>query len=155
MLNINWTVKKMKVADLKDWSKNPRKITEDEYDRLIDSIKSYGFHDVLKIDTDNTIISGHQRRRALTEIGIAEVDVMVPDRKLTEREMEVVALSSNTHRGMFDFDILANSFDSVSLEVSGVDAVRPINLDEPIEETDNVQQEEEENEEAKCPTCGK
>lgn len=118
-LKIKWHTELLNVAALKEWSKNPRKITETEYKRLIESIKTYGFHDVLKIDTDGTIISGHQRKRALMEIGVEQVHVMKPDRQLTEKEREVIAVASNTHRGQFDHDILANQFDSGNLLEAG------------------------------------
>lgn len=119
LLKIQWHTELRNVADLNEWSKNPRKITEKDYLKLIESIKDFGFHDVLKIDHDGTILSGHQRKRALTEIGIAQVNVMIPDRPLTEKEKEVIAIASNMHRGTFDDDILANEFDIPNLLEAG------------------------------------
>lgn len=116
---LQWKVEKRKVADLKEWDKNPRKISGEEFEKLKASIVERGFHDVLKIDTDNTIISGHQRRRALTELGIKEIDVLVPERALTPQERDIIAVESNRHRGSFDFDVLANSFDIEDLVTAG------------------------------------
>lgn len=118
-MKLEWKIEKRKIADLKDWPRNPRKLTKDGYESLIKSIQDFGFHDVLKVDTDGTIISGHQRKKALKEIGIEEVNVMYPDRKLTEKEMDIIALKSNRHEGDFDFDILGNMFEMDTLIEAG------------------------------------
>ena len=117
-LNINWVHKIEKVKNLKEWSKNPRKLTEDKYKKLVGDIQKFGFHDILKIDSDGTILSGHQRKRALMEIGIEEIGVLYPDRPLTEKEREIVSIASNKQAGTFDFDALANTFDFDSLLIS-------------------------------------
>lgn len=119
---LEWHVEKRNVSDLKEWEKNPRKISEEDFLKLKVSITARGFHDVLKIDTDNTIISGHQRRKALLDLGVKEINVMVPSRALTPSERDIIAVESNRHRGTFDFDILANQFDIADLEAAGFDA---------------------------------
>lgn len=118
-LAIQWSPRIAQLSDLKEWDKNPRKIDTEEYERLVRDIKKYGFHDVLKIDSDGTILSGHQRKRALLDIGVGVVSVLFPDRKLTEQEREVVAITSNRHRGVFDFDILGNEFEVENLLEAG------------------------------------
>ncbi len=119
MQKINWKIKKAKISELKDWTKNPRKLSKEGYESLKKSVEDFGFHDVLKVDTDGTIISGHQRKRVLKEMGIKEVDVLFPDRKLTDKEMEVIAIKSNRHEGEFDFDILGNMFELETLMEAG------------------------------------
>lgn len=116
---ISWKAETRKLATLKEWTKNPRKITAEEFEALKEGIAKRGFHDVLKTDIDGTIISGHQRRRALIDLGIEEVTVLMPDRALTNEEKEIIAIESNRHRGTFDFDILANEFDMNILLESG------------------------------------
>jgi DNA modification methylase len=120
-LNIEWKVEKRKVSDLKEWDKNPRKITGDEFEALKKSITKRGYHGVLKIDTEGNIISGNQGKRALVELGIEEINVMVPDRVLTDKEKDIIAVESNLHRGEFDIDILANEFEIEDLEEAGYD----------------------------------
>jgi DNA modification methylase len=120
MTKINWLVEKREVKDLKVWSKNPRKIKPLAFTRLKDRIIQRGFHDVIKIDTDGTILSGNQRKKALLELNITEVTVLVPDRKLTDDERDKVALESNTNDGEWDFEIL-KSFDLVTLTDIGFD----------------------------------
>lgn len=108
---IVWNIEKRKLSDLKLWDKNPRTITEQEYARLKNRLVKRGFHDVLKIDTENVILSGNQRKQALEELGYDEIDVRVPDRKLTQAEREAVALESNRNDGMWSWDKLANEFE--------------------------------------------
>lgn len=110
-IQLEWLLGKRKLADLKEWDKNPRKITEANFERLKGRIKARGFHDVLKVDTDNTILSGNMRKRALTELGVEEVDVKYPSRPLTEEERQKVALESNFNDGQNDWDMLANEFE--------------------------------------------
>lgn len=118
-LNIDWQYKKMKISDLKEWKKNPRKITEVKYKKLVEDIKEHGFHQTLTVDTDGTILSGHQRKRALMELGVEEVGVLFPDRSLTESEREIISIASNKQAGTFDFDILGNEFNFDSLKSGG------------------------------------
>lgn len=101
-----WRPERRSVGELKAWKKNPRKITAEAFERLKNRIKARGFHDVVKVDTDNTILSGNQRKKALVELGIKDVTVLVPNRKLSEAEKNSVALESNTNDGTWDFDAL-------------------------------------------------
>lgn len=108
--SIQWRVEKRLVADLILWDRNPRKITPEKYEKLKERIKARGFHDVLKIDIDNTVLSGNQRKNALVDLGIVEVHVMVPDRKLTDIERDQVGLESNISDGEYDWDKMKNDF---------------------------------------------
>lgn len=110
-MSIKWSVERRAVASLKTWDKNPRKLTTEDFTSLKKKIVDRGFHDVLKIDTDGTILSGNQRKQALVELGIESVDCIVPDRALTEKERDAVALESNRHAGSWDYDLLANKFE--------------------------------------------
>lgn len=110
-IKIKWHTEVRQVSDLVKWDRNPRRVTEQELDRLKKKIIEQGFHDVLVIDTDNTILSGNQRKSILEGLGVTEVTCMVPERKLTDEERDKVALSANLHEGTWDFDLLANSFE--------------------------------------------
>jgi len=103
---LTWRAEKISVNKLKVWIKNPRKITKEAFERLKGRIAKRSFHDVIKVDTDYTILSGNQRRKALMELGITEVIVLIPSRPLTKEEREKIALESNTNDGDWDFDLL-------------------------------------------------
>ena len=60
---------------------------------------------------DNTIIGGHQRVSMLMEDGVSTIECWIPDRKLTEREVEELNIRLNKNNGDWDFDILANMWE--------------------------------------------
>jgi len=119
MQTIKWVPEKRKLKDLKEFEKNPRKITSEEFDSLKVSIEKRGFHDVIKISTDNLILSGNMRKKALLDLGIKEVNVLVPNRELTQNEKELIAMESNMHKGQWDFDIMANEWNIDTLIEAG------------------------------------
>ena len=118
---INWKIEKRKINELQAWKKNPRTITKNAFIKLKERIKKRGFHDILKITQDNIVLSGNQRLKALQEIGIKQIDVKMPDRKLTQKEMEQIALESNISDGEWDYDKMTNEFDQSMLEDLGID----------------------------------
>lgn len=91
------------------------------FEKLKKRITARGFHDVLKIDTEGFILSGNQRKRALVDLGISEVNVLIPSRPLTSEERDKVVLESNRNDGEWDFDILANEFEIDTLIDVGFD----------------------------------
>ncbi|HAO64518.1 TPA: hypothetical protein DCQ44_00885, partial [Candidatus Taylorbacteria bacterium] len=100
------TAEKRQVKDLRAWLKNPRRISTENFSKLKERITRRGFHDVIKIDKDGTVLSGNQRRRALIDLGINEVIVLIPNRPLTKDERDKVALESNISDGSWNFDEL-------------------------------------------------
>ncbi|MES2930774.1 MAG: DNA modification methylase [Patescibacteria group bacterium] len=119
-LKVMWRVEIRKVNELVPWSENPRKITKEAFNNLKRKVERHGFHSVIVIDVDNTIISGNQRKDVLIELGIDEVNVLVPDRKLTDEEKRKIALESNINDGEWDFEKL-KSFDLGTLMDVGFD----------------------------------
>jgi len=104
--NLTWHVEKRSVFELKLWKDNPRKISKQSFEKLKERITARGFHDVIKVDADGTILSGNQRKNALLELGITEVTTLVPNRPLTKEERDKVALESNSNDGMWDLEKL-------------------------------------------------
>lgn len=102
-----WHAERRSVDSLKPWDKNPRKISAEKLDQLMDRIRNRGFHDVVKIDVDGTILSGNQRKKALIKLGMKEVTVLIPNRPLTESEREKVGLESNITDGTWDLEKLS------------------------------------------------
>lgn len=116
---IEWHVERKKVEDLIPWEDNPRIITQKMYEKLKESILRDGIFSLPHINTDNVIIGGHQRKQAFLDLGIDEVDCLVPHRKLNEKEFMTGNLASNVVTGEWDADILANVFDPDVLTAVG------------------------------------
>jgi hypothetical protein len=116
MEKLTWHIEKRRVVDLKTWDRNPRTITEEAFQRLKQRITARGFHDVIKADLDNTVLSGNQRKTALLQLGVAEVECIVPNRPLTDKERDEVAIESNRNDGEWDMAGLQNFDQNLLLE---------------------------------------
>ena len=110
-MTIKWTLKNFKISDLKDYYKNPRTLTDQQYAHLKVSLDKFGLIDKPIVTQAGLIIGGHQRKRVLEKEGINEVECYVPDRNLTEKEIEELNLRLNQNGGSFDFEVLANQWE--------------------------------------------
>jgi hypothetical protein len=147
---LTWKEITVKVKDLKPSSDNPRVITSTEYDRLKQSIRDTGYHQRLVADKDLVLISGHQRLEVLLDLGVEEVEVLTPSRKLTKKEFERVMIQSNVNAGTFDFDMLANNFDADCLVDWGIPA-GALGFSGPSEAEEAPEKEKKKK---LCPSCG-
>lgn len=117
MNTLTWVAEKRKVKDLKPLDKNPRKITKAAIEKMKERIQKRGFHDVLKLDENNVVLSGNVRTEALLALGVKEVNVLVPSRPLTAEERGGVILESNRHDGEWDMTMLPSYGQEVLLDV--------------------------------------
>jgi len=123
MAQLKWQTKKVKVKDLVQLDINPRKISEQKKQKLIESLEKFDLVEIPAINTDMQIIGGNQRVTALMLVGRGdeEIDVRYPNRKLTPKEVKEYAIISNTHAGEFDFDILQLEFADINMGEIGFD----------------------------------
>ncbi len=115
MTMIQWKLKTFQVKNLKDYSKNPRKLSKHQYEHLKTSIEKFGLIDKPIVTEDGLLIGGHQRKRVLEKSGIKEVECYVPDRVLSDKEIEELNIRLNKNTGEWDFDILANQWEKPDL----------------------------------------
>ena len=104
-MNYKWKSEKRKLSELKPSHYNPRSITALNRKRLKEDLDNFGNMTPMVANRDGTIMSGHQRHSVLMEEygGDYEVDVYIPDRKLTKEDEKMANLIHNTHRGGWDF----------------------------------------------------
>jgi hypothetical protein len=153
--SLEWRTEKRKVSDLKEFPHNPRQITETQFFKLKNSFDEFNYVELIAIDKDNTILAGHMRLKALIAQGRLneEIEVRVPNRRLSKTEREKYVIISNHVTGEDDFDILADYWDTDLLLECGMTEKQlgftPIEkiLEEEKEEPDTVEPE-------KCKTCG-
>lgn len=143
MENLKWSVKKLAVGDLKIWKNNPRKISKESLNKLKERIVARGFHDVIKIDLDNTILSGNQRKKVLEDLGVKEITVIFPNRKLTKEEKEKVALESNVNDGNWDIEKLKELNLDTVLDIDSDDLLRDLWYDSKEVEDDDFDEKSE------------
>jgi len=130
MNRIIWKLENKKVSELKEFAKNPRRLTEKGLKDLESSIKKFGIAEPIVVNADNMIVGGHGRKRVLEKLKIEQVDCYVPNRLLDDKEVDELCIRLNKNiAGEFDFDILANEFEMNDLlewgfedfELGGVD----------------------------------
>lgn len=110
---INWTLQQFRLDELTDYYKNPRSLSEKEFKQLKTSLDKFGMIDkpIVNLDSANTIIGGHQRKHVLEATGVKECECWIPDRELSEKEVEELNIRLNKNTGSWDFDVLANEFE--------------------------------------------
>jgi DNA modification methylase len=122
-LKIEWIETEMPLKALKEYGRNPRRMSKDQFGSLVKSIKEDGYHQRLIVNQDGTIIGGHQRKKALKEAGYESVDkipVLMPNRQLNEEEFKRLNVRDNLPFGEFDFDMLTSDFDIDELKEWGM-----------------------------------
>ena len=103
-INITWETTQKKVSELIPHNSNPRKISQKQMKDLQKSIKDFNLVEIPVIDTDLTIIAGHQRVQALINLGREDevIDVRIPNRALSKEERERYLIASNALGGEWD-----------------------------------------------------
>lgn len=77
-------LKKIKLTEIKPAGYNPRKISEEDFKKLKNSIKTFGLTDPIIVNLkNNTIIGGHQRYDVL-------VDILLEEDNLAEKEFDLI-----------------------------------------------------------------
>ena len=111
-----------KISEIKLNPNNPRLIKDDKFKKLVQSIKD--FPEMLNIrpivvNTDMVILGGNMRYKACKEAGLKEVPVIITD--LTEDKQREFLIKDNTSGGEWNWEVLANEWDSEQLEEWGLD----------------------------------
>lgn len=117
---LTWVTEKRHVKDLLPSSYNPRKMTESERRDLEASIKEFGTVVPVVLNTGsrhNSLIGGHQRVAIYADLGITEIDAMIPSRELNEREEQTLNLRLNKNLGSWDENLLKEIDMNLLLEV--------------------------------------
>lgn len=117
-----WIERKVAVSALTPYERNPRRISQAAFDKLKASLQEMGYHQRILAQPDLRVIGGHQRIKALNELGIHEITVLVPDRVLSDEEFRRLLVQDNLPFGEFDFEMLRADFGFNELENWGMSA---------------------------------
>jgi hypothetical protein len=135
----------VKLSEVKLNPKNPRIIKDDKFKKLVQSIKD--FPEMLNIrpivvNQDMIILGGNMRYKACKEAGLKEVPIIIAD--LTEDQQREFLIKDNTSGGEWDWEVLANEWDSEELEAWGLDVPNwALGMDENNMQDEDVDIEEE------------
>ena len=126
-------VLKVKISDIKTNTKNPRLIKDDKFRKLVKSIQEFPQMLELRpivVDENNIVLGGNMRLKACLEVGLKEVYIVKAE-DLTEQQKDEFIVKDNVGFGEWDWDILANEWDTEKLTDWGLDL--PIFNDEEFE----------------------
>ena len=139
---------------------NPRTITKQQLNHLMDSIRANGFwkHRPLAVErqewTDKLVVlDGNQRLKAARLLKMKSVPIMEYS-ELTDNERIDLILRSNINNGEWDTGLLQTDFDGIELadlglqidlpELQVADPIQPTKEQEPDQPTDPATEDEEE-----------
>jgi len=111
----------VKLSEVKLNPNNPRLIKDDKFKKLVQSIKD--FPEMLNIrpivvNSDMVILGGNMRYKACLEAGLKEVPVIITN--LSEDKQREFLIKDNTSGGEWDWEVLANEWDTEKLEEWGL-----------------------------------
>jgi site-specific DNA-methyltransferase (adenine-specific) len=112
----------VKITEVKVNPNNPRLIKDDKFKKLVQSVKD--FPEMLNIrpivvNQDMVILGGNMRYKACKEAGLKEIPIIKTD--LTEEQQKEFLIKDNVSGGEWDWDILANEWNTDDLENWGLD----------------------------------
>lgn len=145
---IVWKTKTVKFDLLRPNPDNPRVITAAQVKKLKESLAQDGYRTRLVVDTEYLILGGNQRYSVFAELGVDELEVLMPSRVLSQDEKDRIVFRDNHSNGTWDMEMLANNYDLEFLREMGLHEVQSI---PPIEDEEEKQQGKTK---VCCPKCG-
>jgi ParB-like chromosome segregation protein Spo0J len=126
----------IKISQVKSNPNNPRLIKNDKFKKLVKSVQD--FPEMLElrpivVDENMIVLGGNMRLKACIEAGLKEVWIEVAE-GLTEEQKKEFIVKDNVGFGEWEWDMLANEWDSVQLAEWGLDVWQNEDDIEDIEE---------------------
>ena len=115
---------------------NPRIIKDDKFKKLVKSIQEFPQMLELRpivVDANMVVLGGNMRLKACKAAGLKEVPIVIAD-SLTEEQQAEFIIKDNVGFGEWDWDLIANEWDTNKLEEWGLDIP---NFDEDIDELED------------------
>jgi hypothetical protein len=113
----------VKINSIKTNPKNPRLIKDDKFKKLVKSIQEFPQMLELRpivVDENNIILGGNMRYKACVEAGLKEIYILKAE-DLTELQKDEFIVKDNVGFGEWDWDSLANEWDTDKLQDWGLD----------------------------------
>ena len=116
----------MKITELKKNPNNPRIIKDDKFQKLVKSIQDFPQMMELRpiiINEQNIVLGGNMRLAALKELNYKEIpkEWVKKASDLTPEQQNEFIIKDNVGFGVWDWDIIANEWDSEQLEEWGLE----------------------------------
>lgn len=138
---------RVSINKIKNNPNNPRLIKDDKFNKLVKSIQD--FPEMLEIrpivvNDQMVVLGGNMRLKACIDAGLKEVPIIKAS-SLTESQQKEFIIKDNVGFGDWDWDSLANEWDTEDLDDWGVNVPDYLNTDINIDDffEDNGQSEKE------------
>ncbi|MCC0739353.1 ParB N-terminal domain-containing protein [Clostridioides sp. ZZV14-5902] len=150
----------LNLEDIKPYENNPR-INDNAIEKVVNSIKKFGFNNPITVDKNYVIVTGHTRYEASKILNLKQVPCLVL-KDLTEEEIRAYRLADNKTGEFSDWE-----FDKLTKELVEIENIDMSTLgfniqmfeDLGVLDSDFILDEELEEKEkkgksVKCPCCG-
>ena len=135
-------MQRVNIQEVRLNEENPRYIKDHKFEKLVKSIKEFPQMLDLRpivVNQDMIVLGGNMRLRACREAGLTEVPIIYAD-NLTEEQQKEFVIKDNSSFGEWDWDLLANEWDTEQLIDWGMDIPDDWAVDEVLEaEEDNFE----------------
>ena len=124
MASVTWTPVTVSLDKLTPWERNPKRISKQHAQRLLELWDRLGQFQTIAIGPAGEVYDGHQRLSVLKAAHGPrfEVQALQADRALTEKEREELTVAAHVGTtGQFDWDALSG-WDAGDLQAWGFDA---------------------------------
>ena len=116
-------IKSVAISEIKPNPNNPRIIKDDKFKKLVQSIKEFPeMLDIRPIVVNNemVVLGGNMRLRACIDAGLKEVPIIKANELTPEQQKEFI-IKDNVGFGEWNWEELANDWDTEKLESWGLD----------------------------------
>ena len=138
------------IDDLKTDGHNPNKVSKEQEQALLESIKKFGFLVPVIVDKDNVIADGEHRVESLRKLGMNSIPCIRLE-SLTEAERKLLRQVLNKVKGSHDWDLDIEELKRIMQEMSKEDVLKYLPDDaeliqetnallNPLQETFNIDQ---------------
>lgn len=95
-------IKRVKIDEIGPYKNNPR-INHKAIEAVKKSIEQFGYNNLITVDSNNVIVTGHTRHEALKQLGYKEIDVIVLD-ELDEQKIKEFRIMDNKIQELSEWD---------------------------------------------------
>lgn len=159
------------IDEVTPYWRNPRRIPNEAVIKVAASIKEYGYHQPIVVDSNLVIIVGHTRYEALKSLGYGQALVYIsdlPEEKAREYRLvdnRTAQMSSWDHEALvtelreFEQSLLDDFFPNVDLEIGKVDSEPEVTESDIRQATEKITRVTEADPKARhttevvCPSC--
>jgi ParB/RepB/Spo0J family partition protein len=112
------------ISDIKPYSRNPRKKLN--LDKIVESIRNYGWQQPIVVDRAGVIIAGHSRYEAAKILECKEIPVLIADLSPEKAKAYRIADNKTNQYSEWDYSLLNKEFTdlldiNMDLEMTGFD----------------------------------